>query len=56
MIKDNSGKESVEKINEYLTFYHPKKDFTLKWGKFHSKLIILKFPNFLRFISNNIEL
>jgi tyrosyl-DNA phosphodiesterase 1 len=42
-------KPLIEK-NDLITFVHPKVDFTMKWGKFHSKLTIFKFPNFLRVI------
>jgi tyrosyl-DNA phosphodiesterase-1 len=51
IIKHNdSGFKLIEEKSDLLTFYHPKIDFTLKWGKFHSKLMILKFPGFLRVI------
>lgn len=50
IIKDNGGKANVEKINEYVTYIHPVIDFTLKWGKFHSKLMILKFKDFIRIV------
>ena len=33
-----------------MTYIHPEVDYSLKWGKFHSKMIILKFENFIRII------
>lgn len=47
--KTSGDKQIIEK-NDVITFYHPKIDFTMKWGKFHSKLTVFKFPNFLRII------
>lgn len=44
------GEKQIDDKDNFLTFIHPKIDFTLKWGKFHSKLTIFKFPTFLRVI------
>lgn len=49
IIKEGSG-NNIEEIDEDITFIHPKLDFTMKWGKFHSKLTIFKFPEFIRVI------
>ena len=43
----NTLKESG---NPYINFIYPKISRSLSWGKFHSKLIILKFDSFLRVI------
>jgi len=40
----------MDEYGNYIKFVFPKISQTLKWGKFHSKLIILKFPKFLRII------
>jgi hypothetical protein len=50
IIKHSESSRPFESLTQYLTFTHPKIDFMLKWGKFHSKLIILKFKDFLRVI------
>jgi tyrosyl-DNA phosphodiesterase-1 len=51
IVKHSDGvSKLIEEKSDHLTFVHPKMDFTMKWGKFHSKLIILKFPNFIRII------
>ena len=42
--------KSVEEQEENITFIHPKLDYSMKWGKFHSKLTIFKFPDFIRVI------
>lgn len=51
IVKEASGNsKNIEEIDSNLTFVHPKLDYTMKWGKFHSKLMILKFPDFIRII------
>lgn len=40
----------IDKKSELLTVVYPKIEYTLNWGKFHSKLMLLKFSNFLRVI------
>ena len=40
----------MEEFGNYIKFVFPKIDYSLRWGKFHSKLILLKFPNFIRVI------
>ena len=41
---------SMDEYGNYIKFIFPKISNVLSWGKFHSKLILLKFPNFLRII------
>jgi tyrosyl-DNA phosphodiesterase-1 len=36
--------------NDLIDYFHPTIDYINKWGKFHSKLMIMKFPNFLRIV------
>ena len=54
LIKDSSGEKlpQIEQSKETptLTLIHPKINSSLHWGKYHSKLIILKFPKCLRVI------
>ena len=52
IVKDKLGDNtsSKVKINEFITYIHPPIEFTLKWGKFHSKLILFKFKKSLRVI------
>jgi tyrosyl-DNA phosphodiesterase-1 len=48
--EENTHKTVYIEKNENITIIHPKIDFTLKYGKYHSKLTILKFPDFLRVV------
>ena len=48
--EDNHKYTRMEEYGNYIKFVYPKIEYTLRWGKFHSKLIVLKFPNFLRVI------
>ena len=48
--ENNHKYNRMEEEGNYIKYIFPKIDYTLKWGKFHSKLIILKFPNFIRII------
>ena len=48
--QENQKFNAMDEYGNYIKFIFPKISQTLKWGKFHSKLIILKFPNFLRII------
>lgn len=53
IVKDkiNEGHNvNLTKINDNITYIYPKIDFILNWGKFHSKLIIFKFDDFIRII------
>jgi hypothetical protein len=40
----------MEEHGNYIKYVFPKINVTLKWGKFHSKLMLFKFPKFLRVI------
>lgn len=48
--RENTKYNQMEEHESYIKFVYPKLDYTLKWGKFHSKLILLKFPSFLRVV------
>ena len=48
--QDNQKFNAMDEYGNYIKFIFPKISQTLRWGKFHSKLIILKFPSFLRII------
>ena len=48
--QENQKYNAMDEYGNYIKFIFPKISQTLRWGKFHSKLIILKFPNFLRII------
>jgi tyrosyl-DNA phosphodiesterase-1 len=48
--ENNHKYNRMEENGEYIKFIYPKIEYTLKWGCFHSKLILLKFPSFLRII------
>ena len=48
--QENQKFNAMDEHGNYIKFVFPKISQALKWGKFHSKLIILKFPNFLRII------
>ena len=48
--ENNFKYNKMEEHGNYIKFIRPKIDYSLKWGKFHSKLMIFKFPNFLRII------
>ena len=48
--QDNQKYNAMDEYGNYIKFIFPKISQTLRWGKFHSKLIILKFPKFLRII------
>ena len=48
--EENQKYNAMDEYGNYIKFVFPKISQTLRWGKFHSKLIILKFPTFLRII------
>ena len=48
--QENQKYNAMDEYGNYIKFIFPKISQTLKWGKFHSKLILLKFPTFLRII------
>ena len=48
--EENQKYNAMDEYGNYIKFIFPKISQTLRWGKFHSKLIILKFPKFLRII------
>ena len=48
--QENQKFNAMDEYGNYIKFVFPKISQTLRWGKFHSKLMILKFPNFLRII------
>ena len=48
--QENQKFNAMEEYGNYIKFVFPKISQTLRWGKFHSKLILLKFPTFLRII------
>ena len=48
--REDQKYNAMDEYGNYIKFVFPKISQTLKWGKFHSKLIILKFPKFLRII------
>ena len=48
--QENQKFNAMDEHGNYIKFVFPKISQTLRWGKFHSKLIILKFPTFLRII------
>ena len=48
--QENQKFNAMDEYGNYIKFIFPKISQTLRWGKFHSKLIILKFPKFLRII------
>ena len=48
--EENQKYNAMDEYGNYIKFIFPKISQALRWGKFHSKLIILKFPNFLRII------
>lgn len=47
---ENAKYNQMEENENYIKFVYPKLDYTLRWGKYHSKLILLKFPSFLRVV------
>jgi len=48
--QDNYKYNKMDEHGQYIKFIFPKIEYTLKWGCFHSKLMLLKFPNFLRIV------
>ena len=48
--QENQKYNAMDEYGNYIKFIFPKISQTLKWGKFHSKLILLRFPTFLRII------
>lgn len=48
--EENQKYNAMDEYGNYIKFIFPKISQALRWGKFHSKLIILKFPKFLRII------
>ena len=48
--EENQKYNAMDEYGNYIKFIFPKISQTLRWGKFHSKLMILKFPKFLRII------
>ena len=48
--QENQKYNAMDEYGNYIKFIFPKISQPLKWGKFHSKLMILKFPTFLRII------
>ena len=48
--EENQKYNAMDEYGNYIKFVFPKISQALRWGKFHSKLIILKFPKFLRII------
>jgi len=48
--EENQKYNAMDEHGNYIKFVFPKISQALKWGKFHSKLILLKFPTFLRII------
>lgn len=48
--ENRTGNFQIVEKGPRLTFIHPKIDYSMRWGKFHSKLTIFKFPKFLRVI------
>ena len=48
--EENQKYNAMDEYGNYIKFIFPKISQALRWGKFHSKLIILKFPTFLRII------
>jgi len=54
--EENQKYNAMDEYGNYIKFVFPKISPSLKWGKFHSKLIILKFPTFLRIIVSSANL
>ena len=48
--EENQKYSAMDEYGNYIKFIFPKISQALRWGKFHSKLMILKFPKFLRII------
>ena len=48
--QNNYKYNRMDENGQYIKFIFPKIEYTLKWGCFHSKLMLLKFPNFLRIV------
>ena len=48
--EENQKYNAMDEYGNYIKFIFPKISQALRWGKFHSKLILLKFPKFLRII------